>query len=152
MRLTTFTDYSLRILIYLAVRDGEPATIREIAHDYGISKNHLMKVVPELSQKGYVAALRGKNGGLHLNRPPADISIGKLVREMENDFALAECLGENNRCILTPACGLKPILSKALQSFFNTLDAYTLEDLLPEQTQTKLVKIINSQHPITERF
>jgi Rrf2 family nitric oxide-sensitive transcriptional repressor len=144
MRLTTFTDYSLRVLIYLAVRNGEHATIREIAETYGISKNHLMKVVQELSQKGYVTALRGKNGGLQLNRLPADIKIGELVREMENDLALAECLGENNQCILTPACGLKLVLSDALQSFFTTLDAYTLEDILPQQQRAELVKILNA--------
>ena len=144
MRLTTFTDYSLRVLIYLAVRDGEHATIREIAQDYGVSKNHLMKVVQELSQKGYVIAQRGKNGGLHLKRSPADIKIGVLVREMEKDVALAECLGENNQCILTPSCGLKLVLSEALESFFNTLDTYTLEDILPQGKRAELVKILES--------
>lgn len=144
MRLTTFTDYSLRVLIYLAVRDGQHATIREISEAYGISRNHLMKVVQELSQKGYVAAVRGKNGGLHLNKPPADIRIGVLVREMENDVALTECLGDNNQCILTPACGLKIVLADALEVFFARLDAYTLEDILPEQKRAQLVKILNA--------
>lgn len=144
MRLTTFTDYSLRVLIYLALRDGEHVTIREIADAYGISRNHLMKVVQELSQKGYVTALRGKNGGLQLNRPPAEISIGELVREMENDLALAECLGSNNQCILTPACGLKHILADALQSFFSTLDGYTLEDILPQPQRAALLNILNT--------
>tara|TARA_R110001592_G_C13192743_1_gene753255 strand:- start:6850 stop:7284 length:435 start_codon:yes stop_codon:yes gene_type:complete len=144
MRLTTFTDYSLRVLIYLAVRDGQHATIREIAEAYGISRNHLMKVVQELSQKGYVAALRGKNGGLQLKKSPADIRIGALVREMENDVALTECLGDNNQCILTPACGLKIVLADALQAFFATLDAYTLEDILPGQKRAELVKILNA--------
>lgn len=144
MRLTTFTDYSLRVLIYLAVRDGQHATIREIAETYGISRNHLMKVVQELSQKGYVAALRGKNGGLHLKKSPAEIRIGALVREMENDVALTECLGDNNQCILTPACGLKIVLADALQAFFATLDAYTLEDILPGQKRAELVKILNA--------
>ena len=144
MRLTTFTDYSLRVLIYLAVRDGQHATIREIAEAYGISRNHLMKVVQELSQKGYVAALRGKNGGLQLKKSPADIRIVALVREMENDLALTECLGDNNQCILTPACGLKIVLSDALQAFLATLDGYTLEDILPTQKRAELVKILNA--------
>jgi Rrf2 family nitric oxide-sensitive transcriptional repressor len=142
MRLTTFTDYSLRVLIYLAVSNDEHPTIREISERYGISRNHLMKVVQELSQRGYVIALRGKNGGLRLNNAPADIGIGTLIREMENDLALAECLGENNQCILTPACQLKAVLAEALQAFFRTLDAYTLEDILPGRKRAELVKIL----------
>lgn len=142
MRLTTYTDYSLRVLIYLAVSNDEHSTIREISESYGISRNHLMKVVQELSQRGYVTALRGKNGGLRLNKAAADISIGALVRDMENDLALAECLGENNQCILTPACLLKSVLSEALQAFFATLDAYTLEDILPGRKRADLVKIL----------
>lgn len=143
MRLTTFTDYSLRVLIYLAVSTEEHATIREIAQRYGISRNHLMKVVQELSQRGYVTALRGKNGGLRLNQAPADIRLGNLVREMENDLALAECLGENNQCILSPACGLQGVLAAALQSFFTTLNNYTLEDVMPGPQRAELVKILD---------
>lgn len=93
MRLTTFTDYSLRVLIYLAVKGEESATIAEIAQNYDISRNHLMKVVQELSQQGYLIALRGKNGGLRLKMSPAEINIGELVRAMENDLSLAECFG-----------------------------------------------------------
>ena len=98
MRLTTFTDYSLRVLIYLAVSDDGQPTIREIAQRYDISRNHLMKVVQELSQKGYLIASRGKRGGLRLGIPPAEIKIGMLVRDMESDFALAECLGDKCHC------------------------------------------------------
>lgn len=145
MRLTTFTDYSLRVLIYLAVNGEESTTIREIAERYGISKNHLMKVVQDLSQRGYVTAVRGKNGGLRLNTPPAEIKIGTLVRHMERDLALAECLGENNQCILTPACGLKSILCEALESFFTTLDNYTLEDILPGKQKAELIQILDLQ-------
>jgi Rrf2 family nitric oxide-sensitive transcriptional repressor len=143
MRLTTYTDYSLRVLIYLAVSTDEHATIREIAQRYGISRSHLMKVVQELSQRGYVTALRGKNGGLQLNKAPSDIRLGTLVKEMENDLALAECLGENNQCILTPACGLKHVLAESLQAFFTTLDSYTLEDVIPGQQRAELVKILD---------
>lgn len=143
MRLTTFTDYSLRVLIYLAVNTEEQATIREIAQCYGISRNHLMKVAQELSQRGYVIAMRGKNGGLRLSMPPCEIKIGKVVREMEGDLALAECLGENNQCILSPACELQIMLSEALQAFFTTLDSYTLEDVIAGQQQAELIKILD---------
>ncbi len=143
MRLTAFTDYSFRVLIYLAVSNDKHATIREIAQSYGISRNHLMKVVQELSNQGYVTALRGKNGGLRLNIPPAQIRIGELIRTMENGLELAECFGENNQCILTPSCELRRIFADALQAFFISLDAYTLEDVLPGQKRAELVKILN---------
>tara|TARA_R110002110_G_scaffold205066_1_gene416779 strand:+ start:189140 stop:189577 length:438 start_codon:yes stop_codon:yes gene_type:complete len=143
MRLTAYTDYSLRVLIYLAVSTEERATIREIAQHYNISRNHLMKVVQELSQRGYVVALRGKNGGLQLKKPPAEIKIGKLVAAMENDMALTECLGNNNQCILTPACALRPILAEALKSFLSTLDRYTLEDVVAGPQRAELIKILD---------
>jgi Rrf2 family nitric oxide-sensitive transcriptional repressor len=142
MRLTSFTDYSLRVLVYLAVSGEEQVTIREISQRYGVSRNHLMKVVQALSQKGYLIALRGKNGGLRLKISPAEINVGTLVREMENDLVLAECLGDNNQCILTPACKLKFVLSEALNAFFEVLDAYTLEDMLPEGKRTELISIL----------
>lgn len=143
MRLTSFTDYSIRVLIYLAVSHDEQPTIREIAERFDVSRNHLMKVVHELSKRGYLTALRGKHGGLRLNIAPVDINIGKLISELENDLALTECLGNNNQCILTPACELKTILAEALQSFFATLDEYTLEDILRGRRRTELVDIIN---------
>lgn len=145
MRLTTYTDYSLRVLIYLAVSTEERATIREIAQHYGISRNHLMKVVQELSQRGYLVALRGKNGGLQLKKPPSEIKIGQLVSAMENDMALTECFGDNNQCLLTPACGLIPILAEALQSFLATLDRYTLEDVVAGPQRAELIKILGMQ-------
>lgn len=143
MRLTAFTDYSLRVLIYLALSGEQHTTIAQIAQSYGISKNHLMKVVQELSQKGYLIALRGKNGGLRLSRPPSDINIGELVRAMERDLAMAECFGKNNQCVLTPACYLPVLFTEALEAFFAVLDAYTLEDILPGRQRRELVKILN---------
>ena len=143
MRLTTFTDYSLRVLIYLAVKGEGGATIAEIAESYGISRNHLMKVVQELSQKGYLVAVRGKNGGLHMKTPPADINIGGLVRAMENDLSLAECFGSNNQCVLTPACSLPAVFHEALEAFFAVLDTYTLADILPGNRRGDLVKLLN---------
>jgi Rrf2 family transcriptional regulator, nitric oxide-sensitive transcriptional repressor len=144
MRLTTFTDYSLRVLIYLAVKNDEHPTIREISESFGISRNHLMKVVQQLSQKGYLIALRGKNGGLRLNMPPADIGIGVLIRDMENDLELAECFGKNNQCIIVPACELQAVFTEALQAFFKALDAYNLEDILRGSRRAELVKIFNN--------
>lgn len=143
MRLTTFTDYALRVLIYLAVNEESQPTIREIAQHYDISRNHLMKVVQELSQKGYLIASRGKNGGLRLGLPLADIKIGKLVRDMESDFALAECLGDHGHCVLTPVCELKPVFIEALDAFFQTLDAYTLQDIVAGRRRARLLKVLN---------
>ena len=142
MRLTTFTDYSLRVLIYLAVNGEQNTTIAQIAKKYGISRNHLMKVVQELSQKNYLTALRGKNGGLRLNRPPSEINIGELVRAMENDFAVAECFGQYNQCVLTPACSLRAVFGEALEAFLAVLEAYTLEDILPGRRRKALAKIL----------
>lgn len=142
MRLTTFTDYSLRVLIFLAANNDQAATIAQIAETYGISRNHLMKVVHELSQKGYLIALRGKGGGLRLSRPPADINLGELVRSMESDLAIAECLGEKNQCILTPACSLRPVFGEALDAFLAVLDNYTLADIVPGERGKQLAQIL----------
>ncbi|MCP1318287.1 Rrf2 family transcriptional regulator [Halomonas sp. 707B3] len=133
MRLTRFTDYSIRVLLYLAAKGEERSTIHEISDTFNISRNHLMKVVQELSQKHYVTAIRGKHGGIILTRDPATIKLGELVREMEHDTALVECFQEENGCIITPACRLKPILNEALSAFFDVLNCYTLADLLVDR-------------------
>lgn len=143
MHITLYTDYSLRVLMYVALKGEELSTIREIAESYNISRNHLMKVVQELNNKGYLTALRGKNGGLRLNGRAEDINIGALVRDTERDVALVECLGERNSCIITPACQLKFILSEALEAFFKTLDNYTLADLLPPERRPEIIKLLH---------
>lgn len=130
MHLTRFTDYSLRVLMYLAVKGEQRSTIAEIAERFDISRNHLMKVVQDLNHHGYITSIRGKNGGLLLKRDPASISLGGLVRITERDLTLVECFGEDNECIITPACRLKPILAEALNAFLDVLDHYTLADLL----------------------
>lgn len=142
MRLTTFTDYAIRVLIFVATKDGGRATIQEIADSYGISRNHLMKVVQELHQKGYLLATRGKNGGLSLNRLPGEINLGALVRDVEKDLALTECFGTENRCVITPACGLKAILAGALSAFLSVLDEYTLADILTGADQGQLAELL----------
>ena len=131
MHITRFTDYSLRVLMYLALNPTQQVTIQEIADSYGISKNHLMKVVQELNNKGYLQATRGKNGGLRLRGDPEAINLGTLVRATEQDLSLVECFGNNGLCVITPACQLKRVLAEALEAFLHTLDGYTLADLLP---------------------
>ncbi len=118
MNITRFTDYALRVLIYLGVNQQETVTIKQVADSYNISKNHLMKVVQELSLQGFVEATRGKNGGIKLNHPPELINIGNLVRVFEQNSTLIECFGSNNQCVITPACQLKQMFAGALEHFF----------------------------------
>jgi len=142
MHITRYTDYSLRVLIYLALQQERLATIQQIADSYDISKNHLMKVVHQLTLKGYIESVRGKNGGLRLHRRPEDINIGVLVRETEQDMNLVECFSSDNQCCITPVCGLKNILAEALRAFLNTLDQYTLADILTERQKPQLLRLL----------
>jgi Rrf2 family transcriptional regulator, nitric oxide-sensitive transcriptional repressor len=131
MRLTQYTDYALRTLILLGLKGEALATIAEIAGRYGISENHLMKLVHALGRMGYVETMRGRNGGLRLARLPTEIRLGEVVRRTESDFALVECFdAERNGCPITGSCVLERVLAEALQSFMRVLDAYTLADLL----------------------
>lgn len=130
MRLTAYTDYGLRLLMYVALKDGELATIREVADAYGISKNHLMKLARDLGRLGYLETVRGRGGGLRLARPPERIRLGDAVRRMEDDFALVECFEPVvNGCPIARACRLKGVLSEALKAYLAVLDKYTLADL-----------------------
>lgn len=142
MRITRYTDYSLRVLMYLANKGETLSTIAEIAASYDISRNHLMKVVQELNSKGYLIATRGKNGGLRLKGKPEDINVGALVRETEQDLELVECFGSNNQCIITPVCQLRRALAEALDAFFAKLDEYTLADLLPQEKAAEMVQLL----------
>ncbi|HWF89886.1 MAG TPA: Rrf2 family transcriptional regulator [Pyrinomonadaceae bacterium] len=130
MRLTTYTDYSLRLLMYVALKDGELATIQEVADVYDISRNHLMKVAYELGKHGILETVRGRKGGLRLARKPADICLGEVVRITEEDFTMVECFDpKTNACVITRPCRLKGVLSKALKAYLAVLDDYTLADL-----------------------
>lgn len=131
MRLTSFTDYSLRVLIFLAVKPGRRATIGEIAAAFDISENHLMKVAHQLGKAGVLTNVRGKGGGLELARAPAAINVGKVVRSTEGAPVPAECFdAERNACVITPVCKLRGVLAEAVRAFYTVLDRYTLEDLV----------------------
>lgn len=135
MRLTRYTDYALRVLIFVALRrDHGVATIQEIADGYGISRNHLMKVVHHLGRLGHLETARGKGGGLRLARPPEETRLGTLVGELEKGRVLVECFdGAANGCRITPACRLAPMLAEAERAFLDTLDRYTLADVLTRE-------------------
>lgn len=129
MRLTTFTDYSLRVLMYLATDPDRRATIAEIAAAFDVSENHLMKVVHYLGKAGWLRNVRGRGGGLELARPPADIRVGAVIRDCETQLP-AECFDrDSNRCVITGACRLRHVLSEAADGFYEVLDRYTLEDI-----------------------
>ena len=130
MRLTSFTDYSLRVLIFLAAEPGRRGTIAEIAQAFDISENHLMKVVHLLGREGLLANVRGKGGGLQLAQPPRSINVGDVVRITEGRPLPAECFdADRNACVITPVCRLRGVLSDAVKAFYAVLDRYTLEDL-----------------------
>ena len=130
MRLTVYTDYALRLLMYVAVKDDGLATINEVAASYGISKNHLMKVAHQLGLAGYVETVRGRSGGLRLARPAASIRLGDVVRHTEQDFALVPCFDPANaECAIRSCCSLKGALHRAMAAFIAVLDGYSLADL-----------------------
>jgi Rrf2 family transcriptional regulator, nitric oxide-sensitive transcriptional repressor len=131
MHLTQYTDYSLRVLMYTAVKqEKELSQIREISEAYLISKNHLMKVVYQLGKLGYIETVRGRNGGIRLLKSPEEINIGKVVRETEDNFHIVECFdSERNQCPITSVCKLQFALGDALQAYLKVLDQYTLADI-----------------------
>ena len=131
MRLSEYTDYSLRVLMYCAARRSQRVTIGEIAEHHGLSKNHLMKIVNDLARQGLLATTRGRGGGLQLLPEPAQVRIGDVVRASETDFRLVECFdADTNACSLAPDCRLKHLLDEALQACLRTLDGATLADLV----------------------
>jgi Rrf2 family nitric oxide-sensitive transcriptional repressor len=123
----------MRVLIYLAARPEELCVISDIARAYGISQNHLMKVVSDLANIGYVTSLRGRNGGIRLALPAKDINIGAVVRHTEDGFELVDCAG----CVIAPACGLTGVFGEALTAFMTVLDGYTLADLVARRAKLR---------------
>ncbi len=148
MRLTAHTDFSLRVLIRLALRPADLATIAEIAALYGISEHHLTKVVHELGGAGYVETVRGRGGGLRLAKSPAQIGVGDVVRRMEPDLRIVACLRDAESCRIAPACELSTALGRALSAFMAELDRYTLADLVAKPRRIGRLLGVEPAEPI----
>ena len=131
MRLNLQTDYALRLLLHLAANEDRLVTIAEIADRFRISKNHLTKVARLLGQHAFIETARGRSGGVRLVRPASSVRLGDVVRCMENDFGLVECMSAGGgECVITSACRLKGIFGEAVDGFLSVLDRYTLHDLI----------------------
>lgn len=152
MRLTTMTDYSMRLLMYVAQHPERLCTIAEVARSYGISEAHLMKITHQLGISGWLETVRGKGGGMRLAAAPADINLGAVVRSIEPDFFLVDCLGGDRVCLLTGRCQLTNIISGALQSFMQHLDRHTLADLLPAAGKGEKLKPMTPPVRLGKRF
>jgi Rrf2 family nitric oxide-sensitive transcriptional repressor len=140
MHLTRQADYTMRLLIHLAVQPEQSATIEQIAQRYGISRHHLTKVAHRAVQAGYVAGVRGRAGGLKLAKSPKDIRIGEVMRTLE-DWNIVECFDtESNACVIAGGCGLQPILKQALDAWFAVLDRYSLADVV--RRKSALVQLL----------
>ena len=145
MRLTVYTDYALRLLMYLAVKENQLATIAEIADSFAISRNHLMKVAYQLGVAGYVETVRGRGGGLRLAKPAVTIGLGDVVRCTEPDMAIASCFKPlDTPCAIRPCCVLKRALEKARDAFVEVLDGYTVGDLV--QPRGRLAGLLGISH------
>ena len=130
MKLTTFSDYALRVLMYAGAAGDRLVTIEETARVYRISQAHLMKVVNVLTNAGYLRAVRGRSGGFTLARRPEEINLGAVLRATETDFALVECFTPTNECLISSRCRLPKLLNKALAAFISTFDDFTLADIM----------------------
>ena len=134
MRLTLYSDYSLRVLMYLALKGKDKSTISEISDSYNISKEHLRKVVHNLSKEGYLKTNTGRTGGLLLAKPASEIVVGEIVRMTEEDFKIVECFEPvTNHCVLETDCKLRGVLNEGLLSFLGVLDKYTIQDLITQK-------------------
>lgn len=139
MRLSVQTDYALRTLMFLAVKDGHHS-IAAIASAYGISKNHLMKVAQRLTAEGFVDSMRGRSGGLKLAQDPADLNVGKVVRVMEDTGTFVECFDlATNSCVVTPSCNLRHALAGALEAFSRHLDQFSIADLISDSVSYRQI-------------
>lgn len=148
MRLTLFTDYTLRILIYLALRPADRVTIRDIGIAYHISTNHLMKVVHQLALSGDITTVRGHHGGIRLAHPPGEINLGTVVRRSEPDLELVPCFDPRASCAIRHECVLTHVVDEALRAFLATLDRYTLADLVrPRSGLTALLGVAGPAEP-----
>lgn len=139
MQLTLYTDYSFRVLLYLGINNDRLSTIAEIAERCNATQNHLVKVVHNLGKEGYIQTMRGRTGGIKLKKEPADITITEIIKCTEVNLDIAECLRASNTCHISEVCQLKGIFDQAQTAFINTLDQYTLADLLANREQLTFV-------------
>ena len=150
MRLTTMTDYAVRLLMYVAQQPDRLCTIAEVANAYAISEAHLMKITHQLSLSGWLETVRGKGGGMRLAAAPSAINLGAVVRSIEPDFYLVDCLAGNTACTLTGSCKLTGIMNGALQNLMQYFNRYTLADLLPQSSHGAVVcGTLQPRAPIT---
>lgn len=147
MKLTRFTDYSLRVLIYLAARPGQRATIAEIATSYSIAQNHLVKVVHFLGKSGWVATARGATGGVELASAPEKIRVGSVVRAAEGAPVLAECFEPGGDCPIYEPCRLRGVFEEALTAFMATLDRYTVADMVSNSREISRILFPEARLP-----
>ncbi|MFP4208979.1 MAG: RrF2 family transcriptional regulator [Wenzhouxiangella sp.] len=145
MRLTQYSGYGLRALIYVALKGEELSTIAEIAEAHGISRNHLMKVVQQLAAEGFVFSRRGKNGGIRLARAPDRLSVGEVIRALEPNFGVADCMRDNRQCVLAEVCRLRAKLREASAAFLGVLDEVSLADLLDNPAHQVVMKELLGQ-------
>ena len=143
MRLTDYTDYTLRVLMFCAANPDRLVTIAELAEHHHLSKNHLMKIVNDLARQGVIETTRGRGGGMRLLKEPAQIVVGEIVRRTETDFRIVECFDEGtNACLLSPTCRLKRVFDAAMQAYFKVLDGVTLADIASPAPQVSPVSFL----------
>ena len=146
MKLTAFTDYSLRVLMYLAADPDQRATIAAIAGAFGVSENHLVKVVHFLGKHGWITTVRGKGGGISLARPAAEIRVGRVVRDTEGSALPAECFGPGGgQCAISSCCKLQDVLGDAVKAFYAVLDRHTLADITRNRLALAKVLLIRPE-------
>lgn len=151
MRLTLHTDYALRVLMQVGLNEGNLVRISEVADSFGISRNHLTKIVHQLGTRGYLETLQGRRGGIRLARPPSEIVIGDVVRDFEEDFDLVDCFNRDRcQCRIQPACVLKGTLDEALAAFFEVLDETTLADLMKPRRRLRTLLDIGGGKPASK--
>ncbi|MGJ8561206.1 MAG: RrF2 family transcriptional regulator [Litorimonas sp.] len=145
MKITTFSDYALRVLIYLAVDEAETSTAKDIAESYDISFHHVAKAAQWLAREGYINSERGRSGGISLKRASQDINIGVLVRATEAGTVLVECMRpEGGTCCIQPACGLKVVLAEAQNAFYTTLEKFSLADVaIQKSALSRLLTVVD---------
>ncbi|MHA6252489.1 RrF2 family transcriptional regulator [Oceanobacillus sp. CAU 1775] len=139
MNLKKYTDYGLRVLLFAGLKsEGELTSIKEISEVFDISPHHLGKIVHELNKMGLIETIRGRNGGIRLAKPPEEINVGLVVRQLESDFVLLECFEQGeHHCVISPGCSLKHVLNRALHAFFKVLEEYTIKDLIHNEEELR---------------